>query len=75
MSGHILTQEEQLTLSKLDNYFKQVDMSLYDKIFNALVIAEHELSGHCFSNENERLKIESFRNTLNNLRHKISDGE
>ena len=75
MPAEILTQEEQQTLIKLENYFKHTDMSLYDRVFNALVIAEHELMEHCFTNEHERTKIERFKHVLNNLLLKISSGE
>ena len=71
MYTNILTYEEQKTLNKLENYFKSADMSLYDKIINALIIAEHELTDHCFCNEHERLKIENFKLVLDNLLEKI----
>ncbi len=75
MSAIILTWEEKQTLMKLEKYFKHPDMSIHDKVFNALVIAEHELSGYCFSSENERLRIEKFKDVLNDLLPKISAGE
>lgn len=75
MTTPTLTWEEKQTLMKIENYFKHPDMSLHDKIFNALVIAEHELIDHCFANENERLRIEKFKDILNDLLPKISIDE
>ncbi|NLB53142.1 MAG: hypothetical protein GX808_09435 [Syntrophomonadaceae bacterium] len=66
-----LTCEEQKTLLKLENYFKCSDMSIHDKVFNALIIAEHELTDHCFANEHERLKVQQFKLILNSLLDKI----
>lgn len=72
MNTITLTYEEQRTLMHLECYFKPSDMGLYDRIFNALIIAEHELTDHCFTNEGERLKIERFKGILSNLLDKLT---
>ena len=75
MQVNTLSLEEQKTLIKLDNYFKTSGMSLYDKIFNALLIAEHELTDHHFTSEHERLQIEYFKHILSDLLIKIDYSE
>jgi len=75
LSVNVLTLEEQQTLIKLENYFRSSEMSLYERIFNALIIAEHELNGHYFTSEHERLIIENFKLILNDLLIKISTSQ
>lgn len=67
-----LNSEEQEIVRKIDSYFKTSNMNFRDKLFNALLIAQHELESHHFSSEDEKLKILHFKNTLDNLLKKIS---
>lgn len=67
-----LNSEEQEIVRKIDNYFKTSNMNFQDKLFNALLIAQHELESHHFSSEDEKLKILHFKNTLDNLLKKVS---
>lgn len=68
-----LSLEEQEVARKVDTYFKTSNMNFRDKVFNALLIAQHELESHHFSTEEERLRIIHFRNTLYNLLKKINE--
>ncbi|MGI6453789.1 MAG: hypothetical protein ACOX0E_10075 [Syntrophomonadaceae bacterium] len=64
--------KEQRIVMKLDEYFKGKNMSFSEQVFNALLIASHDLEAHHFSNENERLRILEFKQVLENLWHKIN---
>lgn len=67
-----LSMEEQEIARKVDTYFKTSHMNFRDKVFNALLIAQHELESHHFSTEDEKLRIIHFRNTLYNLLKKLN---
>lgn len=66
-----LTTEEKQVAKRVNNYFKPEDMSLQEKIFHALLIAQNELDGHHFTTELERLRILQFKNTLDSLQRKF----
>ncbi|SHG60756.1 hypothetical protein SAMN02745221_00577 [Thermosyntropha lipolytica DSM 11003] len=66
-----LSAEEREIARRVDNYFKTPHMNFRDKVFNALLIAQHELESHHFSTEDEKLKIIYFRNTLYSLLKKL----
>ncbi len=68
-----MTFEEKLITKKLNKYFKSSSMSLKDKVFNALLIAQHELEAQHFSNEMEKQKIIHYKVTLDNLLEKLSN--
>ena len=67
-----LSSEEQQVIKRVDNYFKSSSMTLQDKLFNAILIAQHELEEHNFSSETERIKITRFKNILECLCQKIN---
>ncbi|NLV22820.1 MAG: hypothetical protein GXY49_12720 [Syntrophomonadaceae bacterium] len=67
-----LSWEEKKVFYRVDEYFKSPTMTLQDKIINALLIAQHELEQHNFSNESERLKIIQFQKTLDSLLNKFA---
>lgn len=66
-----LTNEEQQVACRVDQYFKSPSMSIYEKLFNALLIAQHELDEENFTSENERIRIIKFKNTLDSLLKKL----
>lgn len=71
LSAKDLTSEEQQVAYRVDQYFKSPSMTIHEKLFNALLIAQLELDEENFSNENERNKIVQFKNVLDGLLQKI----
>ena len=66
-----LTAEEEKVAKHIEKYFKVKNMSMQDKIFNAMLIAQHDLDTHNFTSENERIKIANFKGVLDSLSRKI----
>lgn len=66
-----LSQEELNVARKIDEYFKPDHMSFQEKLFNALLIAQHELEAEYYGNEFEKSRILEFRDTLLLLLNKI----
>ncbi len=67
-----MTIEEKLITKRLDKYFKNSNMSLKDKVFNALLIAQHELEAHHFTSETEKQRIIHFKVALDGLFEKLN---
>jgi hypothetical protein len=71
------TSAEQEAVKKVENYFKCKDMTLQEKLFHALLIAQHDLEAMNFTSPMEEVKILEFKHTVNNLllklRHKKGD--
>lgn len=70
-SAKNLTNEEQQVAYRVDQYFKSPSMTIQEKLFNALLIAQLELDEENFGSENERKKIVQFKNVLDGLLQKI----
>jgi hypothetical protein len=68
-----LSIEEQKVVHRVIEYFKSPSMTLQEKVFNALLIAQNELEEHHFGSESERLNIIQFKNTLDSLLTKLCD--
>jgi hypothetical protein len=66
-----LSREEKIVFHRVNEYFKSPAMTLQDKIINALLISQHELEEQNFSNEDERMKIIKFQETLDRLLNKL----
>ncbi len=67
-----LSNEEQQVINRVDQYFKSSSMTMQDKLFNAILIAQHELEEHNFSNEIEKTRITQFKNILECLLRKFN---
>jgi len=67
-----LNKEEYRVAHRIDRYFKSNDMSFPEKVFHAMLIAQYELEGHHYTNDEERIKIARFKSVLDGLLHKIS---
>ncbi len=67
-----LSSEEQQVACRVDQYFKSPSMTMQDKLFNALLIAQLELDEENFSNETERMRITHFKNILDSLLQKTN---
>lgn len=63
--------EEIEVIRKLDRYFTS-DMDFREKVFHALLIAQHDLEAHHYSSEHEKAKICTFHDILLNLLHKLN---
>ncbi len=59
-----LTQEELKVARRIDDYFRIDHMSFKEKLFNALLIAQHELDAQYYGNEFEKSRILEFRDIL-----------
>lgn len=66
-----LSREELNVARKIDEYFKPDHMSFPEKLFNAMLIAQHELEAEYYGNEFEKTRILEFRDTLLLLLNKI----
>lgn|GEM_PF-621635 len=67
-----LNKEEYRVAHRVNRYFKSNDMSFHDKLFHAMLIAQYELEGHHYGNDEERIKIARFKSVLDGLLHKLS---
>jgi hypothetical protein len=65
------TSAEREAVNKVENYFKCKDMPLQEKLLHALLIAQHDLEVHNFTNNLEKVRILDFKNTVNDLLSKI----
>lgn len=59
-----LSHEEQKVINRVEQYFKSSSMTMQDKLFNALLIAQLELEEQHFSTETEKSRILQFKNVL-----------
>lgn len=66
-----LTGEELSMAKKLNDYFRCSEMGFREKVFHALLIAQHDLEAHHYCSESERLKILAFTQILDALLNKL----
>ncbi|MGE5389929.1 MAG: hypothetical protein ACM3PE_02585 [Deltaproteobacteria bacterium] len=71
-SMQCLNKEEYRVAQRVDRYFKSNDMSFQDKLFHAMLIAQYDLEGHHYANDEERVRIARFKNIVDRLLHKIN---
>lgn len=67
-----LSSEEQQVIRRVDQYFKSSSMTMQDKLFNAILIAQLELEEQYFGSEIEKIRIMQFKNILECLLQKIN---
>lgn len=72
LSSIKLTHEEQFMANRVNQYFKSAEMSMQEKIYHAILIAQHELDAHHFNNETEKNRITHYKSLLDNIWQKIS---
>jgi len=70
-SAYNLSKTELDLLKKIDNYFNPDDMSFQEKLFNALLIVQHEIEAQYYNNDLEKANIFKFRDTLITLLDKL----
>lgn len=66
-----LTEEEKQVAQRVQTYFKSDEMNFKEKLFNACLIAQHELDSHQFSNEYELRNIVHFKETVDKIMAKL----
>ncbi|MEA1962294.1 MAG: hypothetical protein U9N81_13685 [Bacillota bacterium] len=67
-----LTHEEQLIANRVNHYFKCPEMSMKDKLYHAILIAQHDLDSHSFCGEAEKNRLTHYKNLLDNIWQKMS---
>lgn len=67
-----LSREEQQVVNRVEQYFKSSSMTMQDKLFNAILIAQLELEEQNFSSEVEKSRILQFKNVLECLLQKLN---
>lgn len=67
-----LSHEELKVINRVEQYFKSSSMTMQDKLFNAMLIAQHELEDQNFSSETEKSRILQFKNVLECLLQKMN---
>lgn len=67
-----LTHEENRIVEKIDSYFRSPKMSLRDKVFNAKLIAVHDLELNNFVNDSEKERLTHYRSVLDNIMQKLN---
>jgi len=66
-----LTAEEYQVAQRVNTYFRSPVMSLREKIFNAKLIALHDLELQNFTCETEKEKLTHYSHILDRLMQKI----
>ncbi len=66
-----LTAEEYQVAQKVNTYFRSPMMSLKEKIFNARLIALHDLELENFTCEHEREKLAHYSDILERIMKKL----
>ncbi|NLV17417.1 MAG: hypothetical protein GXY50_09470 [Syntrophomonadaceae bacterium] len=66
-----LTAEEDQIARRVDNYFRSPDMSLREKLFNAKLIAVHDLELENFTCQNEKEKLAHYYQMLDSIMQKL----
>ncbi len=66
-----LTHEEDRVVQRINSYFRSPKMSLRDKVFNAKLIAVHDLESENFVNDTERQRLTHYTSILDNIMQKL----
>ena len=66
-----LTMEEDRLAQRVNNYFRSPDMSMRDKVFNAKLIAVHDLELENFSCKTEKEKLTHYYHMLDRIMQKL----
>ena len=66
-----LTAEEHRVAQKVNTYFRSPDMSLREKIFNAKLIALHDLELENFTCEDEKERLTHYSHILDRIMQKL----
>ena len=67
-----LNEEEKYLLQKVNNYFKPVNMSFEERVFNALLITSHDLEAHHFSTDKQHRTLIKYQTVLGRILKKMN---
>ncbi|NLB17335.1 MAG: hypothetical protein GX825_01015 [Syntrophomonadaceae bacterium] len=66
-----LTAEEDQVAQKVASYFRSPEMSLREKLFNAKLIAVHDLELENFTGQDEKEKLARYYQMLDSIMQKL----
>ncbi len=66
-----LSEEETHIVQKINNYFKPGDMSLEERVFNALLITRYDLEAQHFSTDKQKYTLIKYQKILDGLLKKM----
>ena len=70
-----LTLEEQKVAEQVDRYFRSSRMTFREKLFHALLIAQHDLEAQHFCSEDERQRLILYIDILDTMLSKLQSFE
>lgn len=70
-----LSNEEKKVAEQVDRYFISSRMTLADKVFHALLIAQHDLEAHHYCSEDEHQRLLQYINILQGILYKLHQME
>lgn len=66
-------REEKQVAEQVERYFRSNRMPFQEKLFHALLIAQHDLEAHHFCSESERERLIHFIEVLNRMLARIQN--
>lgn len=70
-----LTLEEQKVAEQVERYFRSSRMTFREKLFHALLIAQHDLEAQHFCSEDERQRLILYIDILDTMLSKLQSFE
>lgn len=70
-----LTLEEQKVAEQVERYFRSSRMTFREKLFHALLIAQHDLEAQHFCSEDERQRLVLYIDILETMLSKLQSFE
>lgn len=70
-----LTLEEKIVAEQVDRYFISDRMTFQEKLFHALLIAQHDLEAHHFCSEDERQRLVRYIGVLDGMLSRLHSFE
>lgn len=70
-----LTLEEQKVAEQVERYFRSSRMTFREKLFHALLIAQHDLEAQHFCSEDERQRLILYIDILETMLSKLQSFE
>lgn len=66
-----LNHEEQKIAEQVERYFRSTRMTLREKLFHAMLIAQHDLDAHHFCSDSEREGLIHYISVLHGILAKL----
>jgi len=70
-----LTREEKQVAEQVNKYFLSNRMTFQEKLFHALLIAQHDLEAHYFGTEDERQRLIRYISVLDGMLSRLQSWE